>query len=188
MSKTTTITRTVFLISITLIIEMIGLPQPVTGPLVNMMLILTTLILNPLAGIILGAITPTVALIRGQLPSILFPMVPFIIVGNASLVLIFALVLKPVKNKNTLVLVKSITHWLAIIAASTAKFVWLYLSVRTFLPLLLGRSLPNKIMALMALPQLITALLGGIFALIVYQLFMSRYSTLASEAKVQIKS
>ena len=66
--STRSLTRFVFLTALTLSIEMMGLPQPFTGPLINMMLIITSLIINPGAGVILGLFTPILAALRGQLP------------------------------------------------------------------------------------------------------------------------
>lgn len=148
---------------------MIGLPQPVTGPLVNMMLILTSLLLNIMGGTILGCVTPIAAVIRGQLPPFLIPMVPFIIIGNALLVTVFGYVSSILKfgklyNPNPFY---SIANWTGLITGSFVKFIWLYISATIILPVLLHKELPAEAIALMAAPQFITALIGGIFALLI---------------------
>jgi len=158
------------LIAITLIIEMIGLPQPMTGPLVNLMLVLTTLISGISGGIALGAITPLIALIRGQLPPVLAPFVPFILCGNALYVLLFG-ALGSRKSASPL---QSWRAWVGIILGSTAKFLWLLLAARLIMPLLLSRTLPEKIITMMTLPQWITALLGGALALLFHALLLRR--------------
>ncbi|NIA29487.1 MAG: hypothetical protein GWP06_06190 [Actinobacteria bacterium] len=172
MSKTNYITRLIILISLTLSFEMLGLPQPITGPLVNLMLILTTLVLNPLAGVILGSISPLVAVIRGQLPAILLPMVPFIIIANALFVLIFGLTGKlfPFSLDHDSSPLKSIGNWLGLLLGATIKFLWLYASASFVVPLILGKQLPAPFIAMMAIPQFITAIIGGIFALLIFSM------------------
>lgn len=173
--RTKTVARFIFLTTITLIIEMIGLPQPFTGPLVNMMLILTTLLLNPFAGAGLGVITPLIAVLRGQLPAPLIPMVPFIIVANALYVLTFAAVRRALQRLGPCERpILAPACWFGLFVGSALKFGFLYLSARTILPLLLAKQLPTKLIALMSLPQLVTALVGGGLAFFFYQLLVKR--------------
>ena len=168
MDKTRYLTRLVFLISLTLVLEMIGLPQPLTGPLVNMMLFLTILILGRFAGMTLGSITPIIAAFRGQLPALLVPFIPFIIIGNILLVIVYFL-LKNQPTEQSPKIGKSVSHWIGICAASITKFLWLYLSAKFVLPLVFGKALPPLFISMMSLPQLFTALLGGFLATIIYQ-------------------
>lgn len=90
--KTIFISRLALLVSLSLAIQVAGLPQPITGPLINMLLFLTAAMLGWIAGVILGCLTPLAALIRGQLPAVLAPLVPFIATANAILVLVYFLV------------------------------------------------------------------------------------------------
>lgn len=168
--RTLLLTRLVLLTAITMSFELIGLPQPVTGPLVNLMLILTTLVTNVYGGIALGTITPLIALLRGQLPALLAPFVPFIIVGNILLVLFFALLYRG-SNRPAW---QNWKGWLGIIFAATAKFLWLFVSARFLLQALVAKSLPEKIIGLMTFPQLATALLGGGLALLFHGLLIKR--------------
>jgi hypothetical protein len=172
MTRTKFITHLVILISLTLCVEMLGLPQPVTGPLVNMMLILTTLILNPAAGVSLGCISPLVAVLRGQLPAILLPMVPFIMVGNALLVLVFGALRKKYPPATAPLL--SPINWIALVAGSAVKFLWLWGAARIVLPVFLGVRVEAKFIAMMAMPQFITAVIGSILALAIYQTLKDR--------------
>jgi hypothetical protein len=174
MQKTRYLTRLVILISLTLVIEMLGLPQPITGPLVNMMLFLTTLMLGASAGMALGTITPLVALLRGQLPPVLFAFVPFIIIGNALLVIVYFLLSKSKKYDK---IYYSIIHWIGVISAATVKFMWLFLSAKFVLPLVFGKALPPAIITVMAIPQLVTALIGGVLATIIFN-FLQRFRLL----------
>ena len=169
--RTLYLTRLVFLIAITLTITLIGLPQPITGPLVNMMLLLTTLILGPWAGVTVGTITPLAAAFRGQLPPFLLPMLPFIIIGNALLVWGFKFLAGRAKTPHVL---RSVWHWLGVVVGSTLKFLWLYSAARLLVPLFFGKALPEAFIAIMATPQLVTALIGGVLAFLLYELLKSR--------------
>ena len=153
---------------------MLGLPQVFTGPLVNMMLILTALLLDPLAGITLGAITPLVALFRGQLPPVLLALVPFIAIGNAVLVLVFSLLGKMDHGDKSLFV--RVNFWAGIIFGSAAKFCWLATSVHFILPVILGMDIPDIVVVMMTFPQLFTALIGSVLALAIYELIKTRRS------------
>ncbi|MBN1541079.1 ECF transporter S component [candidate division KSB1 bacterium] len=165
MKRTRLFTRLVILITLTLVFEMIGLPQPVTGPLVNLMLILTALLLNTGAGIILGTVTPLVALLRGQLPPILAPMAPFIILANAAYIFAFMHLSASSRRRHHR---PGPRTWLALIAGAGIKTALLYGAARLILPFLIGRDLPEAAIAAMSLPQLFTALVGGGAALAIY--------------------
>ena len=168
MTKTQHGTRLVLLTSLTIAIEMLGLPQPFTGPFVNMMLLLTTLVLGPLSGAILGIITPLVAVLRGQLPAILLPMVPFIILANAILVFIFGLSCRFIDGGRSPI--RSVFSWSGLVFAALCKFLFLYVSVLFLVPFLLGKTFPSPVIAAMALPQFVTAIIGGILALVIFDL------------------
>lgn len=164
------LTRIVVLLTLTLIIQMFGLPQLITGPLINMMLLISALILDPVGGIILGVITPLVALFRGQLPPLLAPMVPFIMIGNAIWVGIFSTIHSVYGQK----ILSSVRTWVGLIVAALLKSFWLFLSARFALPVLLGKRLPDSVIATMSIPQFITAITGGILALFIYRLLYIR--------------
>jgi hypothetical protein len=166
-----TFTRLVFLVAMTLAVELIGLPQPVTGPFVNLMLVLTTLILNAYAGIILGFVTPLLALLRGQLPALLVPFVPFIMLGNAGLVLGVALLTRHSSSTRPPL---GWRPWAGVTAGALLKFAWLFLSARHLVPLLFARPLPQALVAMMTFPQLITALSGGFLAILFHAILVRR--------------
>ena len=172
MQKTQYLTRLVFLISLTLVLEMAGLPQPFTGPLINMMLFLTAMILGWAGGFTLGCITPILAAMRGQLPAILLPFLPFIIIGNALLVVVYFYSQNKTKTPAQL---KSIRHWILILFASFIKFLWLFFSAKFVLPIVFGKNLPPAFITMMSLPQLFTALLGGILSTLLYQFLYSAH-------------
>lgn len=156
------------LTAITLAVPFLGLPQPVTGPLVNAMLIMTAVILGPTGGSILGALTPVMALIRGQLPAPLAAMVPLIMAGNAVYVILFCFLYRRFTSGR-----ESGREWFFLISlsvAATAKTMILLAGVRWILPAVLGRALPVHIAYLMTTPQLMTAVTGGILAMLILRL------------------
>ena len=153
-------------------IEALGLPQLFTGPLVNMMLILTSLTVAPVAGIALGVITPMVAALRGQLPGFLLFMMPFIILANAAFVFVFSLLRRWRRAANVLL---SFSAWLGLLCGALVKFLVLYYATRLALPLLVGANVPEKLIAMMSLPQFFTALAGGAFAFLIYNMLRTRF-------------
>lgn len=60
--------RVALLLGITLAIQGLRLPTPVTGPLVNLMLILSTALVGAAGGVVIGLLTPWAALFLGILP------------------------------------------------------------------------------------------------------------------------
>lgn len=167
--RTLFISRLAIILSLTVVVQIAGLPQPITGPLINAILFFTAALLGSVAGVVVGCLTPAVALIRGQLPMPLAPMVPFIALGNITLVLVYN-GLKNTKIRQSRLFV-SVNHYLTIIFAAVAKFFFLFLSVKIILPILLKVDIPPKIVFLMTTPQLITAVVGGILATIFMKIF-----------------
>ncbi len=164
--RTLFISRLAIILALTLVIQSGGFPQPITGPLINAMLLITASILGRIAGVLLGTLTPIVALIRGQLPPVLAPMVPFIVIGNGIFVFIFMLLIRnfTIKIRRTPYWTKSL---LALIPAALAKFLFLFLAVRIILPVIFDIHFPDKIVVVMSTPQFFTALIGGIIAIFV---------------------
>lgn len=145
------IAKTAVLLALTAAIQLAGLPQPVTGPAVNAMLLLTGLVVGPSSGVLVGVFTPVIALYRGILPPPLAPMVPFIGLGNAVFVLAF-------------LLLRQRQVYVALAAAAAAKFMVLSTAVRLLV------AVPGPVAYAMGVPQLVTALVGGAVALIVHGL------------------
>ena len=149
------ITRTAILMALTLVIQMMGMPQYATGPLVNTMLYLAGVFVGIWGGVAIGLVTPVIALWRGILPAPLGPMVPFIALGNAVLVIIYGLIEK--RNK-----------YFAVFLASVIKYLVLATAVRFIV------SVPPKIAQMMQVPQLVTALAGGAIAIILSEILVRR--------------
>jgi len=148
-------------ITIGLIITSLGMPQWVTGPLVNALLLVTAMRLGAGQAIVVGMITPLGAALRGVLPLSLVVMIPFIALGNATLVGVFV----GLRQRN---------EWLALGLGAVAKFALLYAAVTVLVvnPLYLSVAganqpvlLPQAMINMMRWPQLATALTGGVLAL-----------------------
>lgn len=154
MERTRFITQTALLFAIVLLVQALGLPQIVTGPLVNACLLLATMFGGVASGIIIGCFTPWIALLRGILSSPLGPMVPFIMAGNGVLVVLFWLLAQRETFSFKVV---------GIILGALAKYLLLSSAVSFVV------SVAPGIARAMQLPQLFTALLGGALTLIVEQ-------------------
>lgn len=154
MSSVQWLTRTAILLAITIVMQMLGLPQGFTGPAVNAMLLLAGIFVNPLSGISIGLLTPLIALLRGILPPPLAPAVPFIMLGNALFVLVASLGIR----KNMLLKLAGI------IGGAVGKFLILSLAVQTLI------SVPPAVAKALQAPQLFTALTGGISALVLAEI------------------
>jgi len=144
--------RTAILLAIALVFQMGGFPQFITGPLVNTVLYLAAMIVGWQGGLIIGIFTPVIAAMRGILPPPLAPLIPFIALGNAILVILFFLL----KSKNKIA---------GIIIASVTKFLVLVSAVNLLV------QVPPAIAQMMSFPQLVSALVGGFIALLVINIF-----------------
>ncbi|MCK8824191.1 ECF transporter S component [Fuchsiella alkaliacetigena] len=149
-NKVTFLTRTAILLALALVIQLGSFPQPVTGPLINTILYLATLLVNIWSGVAIGLFTPIVAFIQGILPPPLAPMIPFIALSNGVLAVVFGLISK--QNKIVGIIVASLSKYLILAAAVTFIV-----------------EVPEQIARMMSLPQLITALAGGVIAMLVYR-------------------
>ena len=128
--------------------------QPVTGPIVNAILFIAVSLLGIEYALLVGLIPSVIALSTGLLPAILAPMIPFIMLSNAILIITFAYL----RNKN---------YWLGVIVASVLKFLFLFTTSSVVINLLLKKEVATKVASIMSWPQLVTALVGGVMAYIV---------------------
>jgi len=131
--------------------------QPITGPIVNATLFLSTALVGVQAGVLVSLFPSLIALSVGLLPSALAVAIPFIITSNVILVLVFHLL----KRK----------FWTAIIASSVIKFVFLYSTSFIVVNLIAQKPIAQKAVALLSWPQLATAIAGGGIAWIVLKSF-----------------
>lgn len=131
--------------------------QFLTGPIVNALLILSFLYLGRSKALFLALIPSTAALARGLLPLPLAPMVPFIMISNCLYLLAFAKLRTESQTKN----------FLAIFAASVIKASFLFLISKLLMENILAAPLASKIANMMSWPQLWTAVVGGMMALLI---------------------
>ena len=135
--------------------------QPITWPIINATLCISTVVLGTEATIMVGLIPSLIALTSGLLPAVLAPMIPFIMVSNALLVLIFSLL----RKKN---------YWLGVISASTIKFIFLFSTSSLVINLLIKKEMATKVAEIMSWPQLLTALAGGIIAWLILKVIKKK--------------
>lgn len=155
------VTLTGMFFALTLVVQILGFPQMVTGPLVNAMLLLTTIFAGVVSGVFIGLFTPWVALLRGILPAPLGPLVPFIMIGNAAFTIVFSLF----RRRGGVLL--EVT---GVVLGAFAKYLILSQAARVLV------HLPPRIAQMMQVPQLVTALLGGAIALLLVQVLRRVHS------------
>ncbi|MFH1890757.1 MAG: iron hydrogenase [Candidatus Kuenenbacteria bacterium] len=141
--------------------------QWITGPIVNMALVLSVYILGIRGALLIGLLPSTIALGTGLLPAVLAPMIPFIIIANTLLVF----TLDYFANQSTIYNSQPATHnlqpriyWASLIVASGLKYLFLFSTSSIVAGLLLKQALAAQVAILMSWPQFFTALIGGILA------------------------
>ncbi len=155
------LTRTALLLALTLAVQSLRLPTPFTGPLVNFMLILSTALIGPAGGAMIGLITPGAALLLGVIPPLLGPAIPFIMAGNALFCLSFGLGRRLFKTGSSLRLILGALPGLVL--GALLKFAVIAGAARFLL------EIPPPAAEALALPQLLNALIGGVAALPVFK-------------------
>jgi len=132
--------------------------QFLSGPLVNAVLFIVTIMLGLRYGILVSLIPSGLALAIGLLPMVIAPMIPIIILGNMLMVISC----NYLKTKN---------YWLMIVFSSIVKFVFIYVVFQIVFQNILDANLSNVISSMVGINQLYTALLGGALAF----LFLKKY-------------
>lgn len=162
------ITRTGLFLAVALLAQIIGayiqaapLNQIFTGVLVNMALIVSAVLVGRSSGVIIGVMTPVVAMMLGIMA--IPPAVPVIIAGNVVIVILASIGFNLAYNykgvKRCLVLAASI------IVSSAVKFAVLFGSVKLVLPFVISNEKQiSKLGVALGVMQLFTAVGGGILA------------------------
>lgn len=149
--KTLAMTKFAVILGLSVLAPMFKI-QMITGPMVNALLFIATVMLGPYSAILIGLLPSAFSIAAGLLPWILAPMIPFIMISNAILILTFHYFYK--KN-----------YWLGVAAASVFKYAFLFITSQTLVNLIMkGASAAKAAVIMMSWPQLITALIGGIVA------------------------
>ncbi len=163
------ITRTAIFIALLVAVQWVTKPlgQYVTGSLVNLILILSVMLAGVAAGVTVAVLSPALAFLLGIGPA-LIQLVPFIMLGNVAIVLVWHFIAgKGAEGKS---LVRNV---IAAAAGAGVKFLVLFLTIAKFaVPVLLKLPEPQATMisTMFSVPQLITAAIGGAVAVVVVPL------------------
>jgi len=156
-------------IAVPLIPGIISLDQLLVGTLVNLCLIVAAATAGIWSGVIISVIAPLVAFAQGHVP--LVWMVPFVMIGNALLVVFYGLL----KNKSQV---------LGFVLGSVAKTAFLWIGI-----IFVGISLfhaPEKMVTVLSVAfswsQLITAIIGGLISIPVLRALKPRQKMQAEQA------
>jgi hypothetical protein len=144
------LTRAAVLLALTLAVQSLRLGQAVTGTAVNAMLLTAAVVVGPWGAAAIGLLTPVTAFFLGVLNPVLAPAIPFIMAANATLVLIFGFG-------------RRLNLYLALIAGAVAKYLLLSAAVLYII------NLPGPVSIALRVPQLFTALGGGLVALLILE-------------------
>jgi len=158
-------------LAIAVIIQLLGksipqISQFLVGPVVNGVIILTTYFAGHKYGILVGALTPLLAYATNVLAPAMLPFVPFIALGNIIYVITFS-ILKKLKNGEVI----------GVVVGSVLKFLFLFICATKLIDIIapgMKDAVKAKLAVSMGIPQLITALIGGAAAILLYQLLKKR--------------
>lgn len=118
--------------------------QWITGTIVNALIFLAVWRVGIINTALVAALPSSIALMRGLLPAPMAVLIPYIIISNIILIAIFFLFPR--------------FPLLAVIFASLAKFIFLYVVTTYFI------KIAGPLVIMMHWPQLFTALAGGLIA------------------------
>lgn len=161
-SRILLIVRTALLLALTIVFQMMGRflgpnNNYIVGPLVNASLLVATAVTGLWGATAISVIAPFVSALtnKAAIAPLILSFSPFIALGNFIYVLCFYLLMK--KNKTA-----------GVIVGSIAKFGLLYASISIFTNVVEVAEKPAAVLnALFSWPQLLTALVGGVIALLV---------------------
>lgn len=165
--RTLWITRTAIFIALLIVLQAATAPlgNPlITGSIVNLLLVTSVMTCGLSSGLTVAVVSPVVAKFLGVGP--LWALIPFIAAGNIVLVLLWHFIGNRSMNGG-----KYPTYIIALIAAAVAKFLVLYIGiVQIAVPVFLGLPEPQAavISNMFTIPQLITALVGGALAVVLF--------------------
>jgi hypothetical protein len=134
--------------------------QWLSGPIVNMILILVLFLVGIRSALVLCLVPSLMALSGGLLPAVLAPVVPFIMISNV----IFVLSVDWFYN-NIIHQVKG--YVFGVLVGAGLKFLFLLASVNFISQLLIKQELAVKVAQMMSWPQFATAVTGGLLAWVI---------------------
>lgn len=166
------ITQTAVMIALLIGVQIMTLPfgQFVTGSMVNLVLLVSVFIIGIYGGLTVAVLSPLLAFAAGIGPAFI-QIIPFIALGNALFVIVAWVISR--KHMMRINAKDVLGASLGLLAASIAKFLFLWIGlVMTALPLISG--IKEKQVAVIGVafswPQLITALIGSMLAIVVVPL------------------
>ncbi|HBM76343.1 MAG TPA: hypothetical protein DD429_12440 [Clostridiaceae bacterium] len=139
--------------------------QLVVGPLVNTVIIISLLTTDLKYGILVSLLTPVIALITGQFPSLGAPFVPFIMIGNSILTLSIWVCERYIRKYGL---------YVGIVIGAILKALMLSVSIKYLVALFkigIPKPLVAKLSIMMSYPQFYTAIIGGVIAVIFYSAY-----------------
>lgn len=137
--------------------------QYITGSVVNLVLIVSTMMCGYASGATIACVAPVFIRLIGIGPAF-WELVPFIALGNLVLITVWYLSGRYIKSKK-------IAYPLALVISAVCKFLALYLGIVKFVaPVLLKLPPAAPVMLAYSYPQLITAAIGGAIAIIILPL------------------
>ena len=162
------ITRTAVFIALTVVLQALTLQlgnQIITGSIVNLMLIISVMTCGLSTGLTVSIFTPILPTLLGFGP--VWPIVPFIAVGNIALTASWHFI------GNRKMGSIYVSYVVALIAGAVTKFFILYFGiVRIAMPFILGLPEQHVMSMLFSYPQLITASVGGVCAIILLPILL----------------
>ena len=127
------------------------LNQFITGSIVNALLFISASFLGLEAAFLLCLIPSLISIYTGLLPIALAPIIPFIMTGNALMVLVFS---KFSKNN----------FWVGAIPAAIIKFAFIWSVGMVLAGSVLKGSIAKNVLLMIGWPQLVTAIAGATIA------------------------
>lgn len=124
--------------------------QLITGSIVNALFFISASVLGLESAFLLCLIPSLISIYTGLLPLALAPMIPFIMTGNALLILVFS----KLKNKG---------FWAGAVPAAVIKYIFI-LSVGTILANSVLKGTAKSVLLMISWPQLATAIAGACIA------------------------
>lgn len=144
--------KTAVLAALAIALQSLNLPQPVTGPGINAVLYVAALYVNPLSGVLVGLVTPWIALMVGILK--FAPAVPVIMAGNAALALSAGYLAR-------------VNRYFGMGLAAVIKFAVMTLGMKCLV--WQGTKVPPVAYTALTTTQLFTALGGAVVALVILE-------------------
>jgi len=163
------ITRTAIFIALLVVWQAVTAPLGLTlltGSGVNLLLIVSVMTCGPATGLTVAALSPVLAKLVNIGPAF-WTMIPFVMLGNIVLVLVWHII----GNRN---IGRRYVAWvIALVAGAGLKFLVLYIGVvQVAVPVLLGllEKQAAAVSAVFSVPQLFTAAIGGVLAILILPL------------------